>query len=225
MPIRINLLAEAQAAEEERRKDPVKRGIYIGAFLTTLVLLWAATLQFKVMGAKRQLTGLEANWKAIEKSYQAAVDAKRRSMEAESKLAALHQMTTNRFLWGNVLNAFQQTLMTVEDIQVVRVKTDQSYTVTEATPTRTNKTVVVVGKPAAATEKIAMIIEAKDTSRPSGRQVNQFKESMASVAFFKDNLAKTNGVILTSRSAPQVDPAGNQFIMFGIKCSFPEKVR
>jgi hypothetical protein len=225
MPIRINLLAEAQAAEEERRKDPVKRGIYAGVFLVILVLLWAATLQFKVMGSKRRLNGLEANWKAIEKDYQAAVDAKRRSMEAESKLSALHQMTTNRFLWGNVLNAFQQTLTTVDDVQVVRVKTDQTYIVTEATPTKTNKTVVVVGKPGAATEKITMIVEAKDTSSPSGRQVNQFKESMANVAFFKDNLTKTNGVLLTSRSAPQVDPAGNQFVMFGIKCSFPEKVR
>jgi hypothetical protein len=225
MPICINLLAEAQAAEEERRKDPVKRGIYVGAFLVSLILLWAATLQFKVMAAKRQLNGLEANWKAIEKSYQAAVEAKRNSMEADSKLSALHQMTTNRFLWGNVLNAFQQTLTTVDDVQVVRVKTDQTYSLTEATLTRTNGAVVVVGKPATATERIAMTIEAKDTSSPSGRRVNQFKESMANVAFFKDALTKTNGVLLTSRSAPQSDLAGRQFVMFGMKCSFPEKTR
>ena len=33
MPIRINLLAESQAAEEFRRHDPVKRVIYVAAFL------------------------------------------------------------------------------------------------------------------------------------------------------------------------------------------------
>jgi hypothetical protein len=225
MPICINLLAEAQAAEEERRKDPVKRGMYMGAFLVSLVLLWAATLQFKMMGAQRRLNGLEANWKAIEKSYEAAVEAKRHSMEADLKLAALHQMTTNRFLWGNVLNAFQQTLTTVDDVQVVRVKTDQAYALTEATATRTNGIVVVPGKSATATEKIAMTIEARDTSSPSGRRVNQFKESMANLSFFKETLTKTNGVLLTSRSAPQVDPAGRQFVMFGMKCSFPEKTR
>ena len=31
MPIRINLLAEAKAAEELRRHDPVKRVIFVGA--------------------------------------------------------------------------------------------------------------------------------------------------------------------------------------------------
>ena len=39
MPIRINLLAEAQAAEEMRRKDPVKRAVWIGGFVIFLVLL------------------------------------------------------------------------------------------------------------------------------------------------------------------------------------------
>ena len=45
MPIRINLLAEAQAAEELRRKNPVKRGIWIGGFLVLVVILWIAKLQ------------------------------------------------------------------------------------------------------------------------------------------------------------------------------------
>jgi len=48
MPIRINLLAEAQAAEEMRRKDPVKRAIWIGGFVVFLTLLAALTLQLKI---------------------------------------------------------------------------------------------------------------------------------------------------------------------------------
>lgn len=48
MPIRINLLAEAQAAEEMRRKDPVKRSIWIGGFIVFLTLLAALTLQLKI---------------------------------------------------------------------------------------------------------------------------------------------------------------------------------
>ena len=36
MPIRINLLAEAIADEDLRRRDPVKRAIYGGAFVVAL---------------------------------------------------------------------------------------------------------------------------------------------------------------------------------------------
>src|SRR5882762_11485492 len=143
MPIRINLLAEAQAAEEERRKDPVKRGTYVAAFLVCLVVLWAVVLQFRILGANRKLTGLETKWKSIEKSYQVAVDAQRKSNEAEQRLFALQQMTTNRFLWGNVLNAFQHSLNGIDDVQVVRFKSEQAYVIAEGTPNKTNGTTII----------------------------------------------------------------------------------
>ena len=37
MPIRLNLLAEAQAAEEARRRDPVKRAIWLAALIIALM--------------------------------------------------------------------------------------------------------------------------------------------------------------------------------------------
>ena len=226
MPIRINLLAEAQAADEERRKDPVKRGAYVAGFLVFLLGLWAASLQFKIIGAKSELGRLESKYKAIEKEYKTAVEAQRNSIEAEQKAAALQQMTTNRFLWGNLLNAFQQTLGAMEDVQVVRLKADQSYTIGEGTPNRTNEASVIPGKPPTATEKISLTIDAMDVSQRPGVRVNQFKESIATVPYFKDGLTKTNGVLLMSRSAPQNSPNGRStFVMFSLKCSFPEKTR
>jgi hypothetical protein len=226
MPIRLNLLAEAQAAEEARRKDPVKRGAYVAGFLVFVVGLWAATLQAKIIGAKSELNGLDAKWKAIEKDYKAAVEAQRNGIEAEQKAAALFQMTTNRFLWGNVLNAFQHTLGSMEDVQVVRLKAEQAYFIGEGTPNRTNGTTVLPGKPPTATEKISLTVDAMDISAQPGRRVNQFKESIANVTFFKESLTKTNGVMLMSRSAPQNSPNGRQtFVMFSLKCAFPEKTR
>lgn len=41
MPIRLNLLAEAQAMEEMRRRDPVKRAIWVGSLLVAVALAWA----------------------------------------------------------------------------------------------------------------------------------------------------------------------------------------
>src|SRR3954471_24568066 len=130
MPIRINLLAEAQATEELRRKDPVKRALVVSAVLIILVLSWIGTLEFKIISAKGALKGLETRWSSIEKDYQVAVESKRKAIEVEGKLTALQQLKSNRFLWGTALNAFQQTLSGVEDIQVVRLKTEQSYTQT-----------------------------------------------------------------------------------------------
>jgi len=226
MPLRINLLAEAQAAEEERRRDPVKRGIYVASFLVLLVAFWAAGLQFKVIQAKSELNGVEAKLKAIDKEYKAAVESQRNSIEAEQKVAALYQMTTNRFLWGNVLNAFQETLGKLEDVQVVKLKAEQSYFLGEGTPNRTNGTTVIPGKPPTSTEKISVTVDAMDISAQPGRRVNQYKESIAAVPFFKDSLTKTNGVMLISRSAPQNLPNGRStFVMFSLKCSFPEKTR
>jgi len=226
MPIRINLLAEAQAAEEARRKDPVKRGILAGVVLVSLVVLWAAGLQTRLLAARSRLNKIETQWKSIEKSYEVAADAQRRAMEAEQKLLALHQMTTNRFLWGNALNAFQLSLGNVQDVRVVKLKGEQVYVTNEGTPNRTNGNAIIPGKPPTATERINLTVEARDESAQVGNRVNQFKESIAAVPYFRDNLDKTNGVSLSFRGAPTSGgSAGKQFVAFGLKCSFPEKTR
>src|SRR5438477_1098312 len=223
MPIRINLLAEAQAAEERRRKDPVKRAFLVSALLVVLVLFWISTLQIKILASKNDLKDLETKWNGIEQSYQLAVESKRKSIEVEGKLASLQLLKSNRFLWGTALNAFQQTLAGIDDVQVIHLKTEQSYSQTEVTKPGAD------GKPAKqvnSLEKIGMLIDAVDSSSPPGGQVNRFKEAILSVPFFANNLQKTNGVLLTSLSAPNVGPLGrNPYSMFPLQCYFPQKVR
>src|SRR5437016_5785403 len=200
MPIRINLLAEAQATEELRRKDPVKRAIRVGVLVVVLVLLYSSKLQINVLGSKGALKALESKWSSIEKSYQEAVENKRKSIEVEGKLTALQQLKTNRFLWGNALDAFQQTLSTVDEITVVRLKTEQAYVQTEEVKGRTADGKPGNGKIATATEKISLTIEAVDSGSQPGTQVSRFKESISNVPYFQSNLQKTNGVLLTSLS-------------------------
>ena len=226
MPIRINLLAEAHAAEEMRRKDPVKRGIYAATFVVSCVLVWALTLQLKIVAAKHELTTLEAQWKKIYKDYQVAVDKRRRSLEVEQKLAALHALNTNRFLWGNVLNGFQQTLNGVDEVQVVRFKTEQSYHLQEEMKPRTNSTSVIPGKPASSTERVTITVEAIDFSAPPGNQVNRYKEAIAGADYFQKHLQRTNGVLLTTLSPPQTSTTSkNPFVNFTLQAYFPEKSR
>ena len=226
MPIRINLLAEAQSEEELRRKDPVKRAMMVAAFFVAIVVFWASTLQFRIMAAKRGLHNLEARWQSIEKPYQQAVEHQRRAKDAEEKLAALQNYTTNRFLWGTALNALQQTLNGIEEVHVVRIRGEQAYVVSEETPARTNGTVVIPGKPSTSTEKILLSIEGIDAGQQPGSQVNRFKQTIASVPYFQERLQKTNGVLLTSLSAPSSGPAARTpYVTFTLQCYYPEKVR
>jgi hypothetical protein len=222
MPIRINLLAEAQAAEELRRKDPVKRAIVGGAILVSAILVWGGTLQCKIIASKHGLKSLQSQWGSIEKSYQAAVEHQRQSMEVGGRLTALQQFKTNRFLWGTALNAFQQSLSGLDDVQVIRLKTEQGYVLTDEVKGKDGRG----GKPATSTEKISMIIDAIDSSAQPGSQVSHFKEALANVPYFQSHLQKTNGVLLTSLSAPQSGPmAHNPYVMLTLQCYFPEKVR
>jgi len=113
----------------------------------------------------------------------------------------------------------------VDDIQVVRLKTEQTYFTSEETKTKATDNKVVSGKAATATERINFTVEAMDFSPQPGGSVNKLKESIANVPQFKSTLQKTNGVLLTSLSAPQVNAQGRPFVMFNLQCFFPEAVR
>src|SRR6185436_21170074 len=173
MPIHINLLAEAQAAEEMRRKDPVKRAGWIGGFVVFLVLLCAATLQFKIIVAKSEVSGLQRNWKSIEKQVTEINGHRNNARELEQKISALNQFTTNRMLWAPALNALQYT--PVEGVQLARVHTEQTFVINEGSkPAPDGKG--SPAKPTTVTEKTIVTIDGRDFSSRPGDQVPRFKE-------------------------------------------------
>jgi hypothetical protein len=226
MPIRINLLAEAQANEEQRRKDPVKRAVLAGVVLVFIVGMWATTLQLKVMAAKRELTSLDTRWRGIESGYKTAVDSQRATKETDERLDALQTMTTNRFLWGNALNAMQQTLNGVDDVTVLHLKADQTYTFNEGVGARTNGSSVVSGKAATATERIIFTIDGVDTSGTDGKRIGKFKDTITGLPYFTEYLTRTNGVLLTSRNLqPSGRPGNSPNVNFTLQCYFQEKTR
>jgi len=225
MPICINLLAEVKAAEELRRKDPVKRAIFMSGCVVFFFALWSISLQVKIIASKSELNRLESRWKDMEKNYASAVEAQKRSTDVETKLTALNQLATNRFLWGTTFHAVQQTLNGVEDVHIMKLKTEQVYVQAEEVKPRKDGTRFIPGHPASATERISIILDAVDSSAQPGGQVSAFKESIAAVPYFQTGLQKTNGVLLTSLSAPQNGPTGRAQVNFSLQCFFPEKVR
>lgn len=225
MLIRINLLAEAQALEELRRRDPVKRAIWVGAGLVILMLIWSASLYAKGLVRGSELNRLQAELQSHTNDYQRVLDNQKQLAGINQRLGALQQLTTNRHLSGNVLQALQQTI--VDDVQLTRVKTEQVYLLTEGTKARTNDSgAVLPGTRATATERITLTLDAKDSSVNPGDQVILYKQKLASHPYFQDVLGKTNEVSLRGPSTPQTDPETSKpFVLFTLECRYPEKVR
>ena len=75
------------------------------------------------------------------------------------------------------------------------------------------------------TEKIIVSLDARDSSANPGDQVNKMKDAVANHPYFKAMLNKTNGVQLMSLSAPQMGSDGKPYVLFTLKCNFPEVSR
>ena len=226
MPIRLNLLAEAQAAAETRRRDPVKRVLWLAALLIALMLVWSSFLQLRATLAGSDVTRLEAQMGARTNEFQQVLDNQRKAGEINARLRVLRQLASNRFLNGDLLNALQQT--TVDDVQLIRLRVEQLNTVFEGSKTRTNEDsgLVIPGKPATATEKIVLNLEGIDSCPNPGDQVNRFKAVLATNAYFRTVLLKTNAISLKSLSPPQVAPVtGKPCVMFTLECRYQEKTR
>jgi hypothetical protein len=223
MPIRINLLAEAQAVEEMRRRDPVKRAIWVAVGVVVLLLAWSGSLQLKAVIARGELNRVSSQLVTRTNEFQQVLVNRQMLTDVNRKLNLLSQMATNRMLHGTLLNALQQT--TLEDVQLMRLKTDESYIYNEEIKAKTNaNNHFVPGKPASVTERIVVTLEAKDSAPNPGDQVNKFKQVVSQSPYFRAVLGKPNEVRLANLSPPQTTD-GKPFVLFTLECRYPERTR
>ena len=223
MPIRINLLAEAHALEDQRRRDPVKRVILAGLVAVVALAGYSSWLQLQVMLLKSEVTKVEGQITSRNREFQHVTEDQGKLADVSHRLGMLYQMTTNRLLYGTLLNALQQNI--IDDVQLTRFRTEQTFVYTEGTKAKTNaEDRVVPGRPATVTEKVLLSLEARDSGANPGDQVNKFKQVMADSAYFRGILTKSNEFRLTSLSPPQALD-GKPFVQFGLECRYPEKTR
>jgi hypothetical protein len=213
MPIRLNLLAEAQAAEDSRRRDPVKRALWVAALLVSLMLVWSSSLQLKAMMVSRDVSKAENLMKSFTNDFSQVIQNQARTKDILHKLASLQELATNRFLQANTLNALQQSI--VEDVQLIHYKSEQTYSYTDAVKPRTNDTRVIPGKPATSTEKIVVSLEGSDSSSNPGDQVLKYKEALTTNDYFKKvTTGRQNAVALKSLSPPDINANGRRSVFF-----------
>jgi hypothetical protein len=222
MPIRINLLAEALAEEELRRRDPAKRAIFIGALLVALSLVWFSSIWLEFMIEKKGLNQIQTEIQSKTNDYNLVQLNLKHIAETQKRLDSLQLLNTTRFLQGNLLNAMQQIY--VPNVQLTRLRVEQNYTLKDGGAPLTNSSGSVISKPGTATEQITLLLDAKDFS-PNGDQVNRYKSAVAEQEFFKSNLDRTNGVKLANLSPPQSSYGSKPFVLLTLECRFPDKIR
>jgi hypothetical protein len=226
MPIRINLLAEAQAAEELRRRDPVKRAVWAAVSLIVMVLVWISSRQVEIMAFNSHLNNLEARLNSRTNQYTQILQNKALLLDIDAKLTALNHLAADRFLEATLLDAPMHA--TVDGIQIVRLRTEQSFEPSAAVQSviERGKT-IVAGKPASALEHIKLIVDARDnSSNPGSEQISKFKETLAHTPYFQAQRISTNSILLKNLSPPQVDnDSGKTYILFSLECQYPEHGR
>jgi len=213
-------MAEAQAAADLRRKDPVKRAIWIASFVVCVILLWIANLQINIFFDRGHYNNLDSEWNARLVKYGSVTNEHIKTVAIDRKLQQLDRLSTNRFLWAPVLNALQRSM--VDQVQVTHLKGDQTYIKEDAHDVGTGSAKKHV--PGSVVERISLSIEAKDLN-PNDQNYNKFKESLGSFEYFAKRLGRRDGFTMDGILGPlTVDPGdpSKQFVTFTLTSHFPE---
>jgi hypothetical protein len=223
MPIRLNLLAESQALEDMRRRDPVKRALVVGVILVSIMVLWSASLGFKAIAYKREISTLDTLMQTHADQNKEVMNNVKQISEITQKLAALDELSTNRFLIANLLNALQQS--TLKDIQLARLKLDDNLIYNEEVKPGGSHP----PRPASVTEKPLLTLDARDSCANPGDLIPKFQEKIASATYFDAMLNKADQQRVhlrdASYGAKQMGIDGKIFQPFSLECRFKEKTR
>lgn len=148
MPIRINLLAEQQAAEEARRKDPVKRALIVGGALVALTLLWTLSTHMQVKARRAELANLDTAYKQLDEKARGVRTVQAEVGDLERRINSLDRYSTNRILWASMLDALQRPAF--DRIRLKSISANEKYlTNASAVFFSTNITVPFASKSAA----------------------------------------------------------------------------
>ena len=217
---RINLLTERQEAEEERRRDPVKRSGQLAAALVALMCVWGLLVQWEIYLANKELTHVEAELVTIRKQAAGVTAMAQKAAMIERQRLRLNRQSASRFLWTGPLNALQYA--GAEGVEVVSLQLEESLTTIPATKPMVSGDRTIPGRPAAVLHKMSLQISARDAGEPPAAE--KFIESLAGQDYFKERLRKEDPVLLRERMPQQLDPLNgtNRFIPFSIECVFKE---
>jgi len=212
MPIRINLLAEAQAAEDVRRRDPAKRAMWGALIIVAGVVAWILVLQAQIIVVNSTLTTKAGQLDSLTNQYTTVMANENKLRDVSGKLTALNHFAAARFLQATPLDALMRA--SVDGIQIIRLRTEQTIdAITDPKPI--------------STERIKLILDVKDSSaNPGNEQINKYKQVLAATPYFQAEHISTNNIQLRNLGIAQIDTeSGKPYVQFTLECVYPDQVR
>ncbi len=206
-----------------RRRDPVKRAVVAGIILVSVMVLWSASLGLKAIAYKSEISGLENVMQRNANQNKEVMNNLKQIGEIKQKLASLNDLSTNRFLVANMLNALQQS--TMDDIQLARLTLDDNLVYNEEIKAGGSHP----PRPASVTEKALLTLDARDSCSKPGDLIPKFQQKLAAAPYFDAMLNKSDQqrVHLKDGSyrAQQMGIDNKPFQPFSLECRFKEKTR
>ena len=205
-------MADALAEQELRKRDPVKRAIYVGALLVAIMLVWYSSIFLGHIVAKSDLSKVQSAAKNRTDEYNKAVATLQTLHSEQNRLKELDKLNSARFLQGNLMNALQ--MLYVSNVNLMRLEVSQHYT-PSGTP----------GKTTGITASIVLNLDACDSSPNPGDKVNLFKDAVGHLDYFRSQFSDTDGFNLSNLSSPQTTPGGSAFVLFSLSCRLHNQTR
>ena len=98
-----------------RRRDPVKRALWVAALLVSLMLVWSSSLQLKAMMVSRDVSKSENLMKSFTNDFAQVIQNQRKTAEIGISSPLFRNWPPIAFSRPTTLNALQQSI--VEDVQ------------------------------------------------------------------------------------------------------------
>jgi type IV pilus assembly protein PilM len=220
----LNLLAEQVEAAEWRRRDPVRRAIWLVGAAMLAMGLWAGWLMWQLQQTEESVRESNEQIRVLQESPGQPLLDMRMASDLEARIAALATHGIQRFLIGNVLNALQ--FMRVPQIQLYRLEIDRVTVRTEPTKRRARRGQEIEEpvQKAKVTEHFVVRIHGKNYG--DERQIEQLFQQLRTNEQFRGWLDRNHPPVLTEMMERQVDPSNPRqgFARFGIECRFKERV-
>src|SRR5205823_8511603 len=108
MPLQLNLLHEEISQERQRKRDPLKISMYVGAALVGLLALNYLCSAYRTLSIKAHLSSVERKWAKVEPQVTAAQKRAEQLNGIISTTRTLDQFIDNRFFWAPMLETISR---------------------------------------------------------------------------------------------------------------------
>lgn len=218
MPIRLNLLSEEYDQRGERFRDPRVLGYFVSGACCLLVSIYSLSVFLKRHSIFNEVSARTTEWTQNEKKYVELEGKLNESIVIMREIESLQRYSTNRFLWGPVLNDIQSSVVPNIYLSGLIGKQEIVY---EAERTHGNDKI-----PAQVTQKTSLTMRGFDSSPDRHLSVNTYSKQLVNQPNISSLVSNSGQMRLIDVGLRRNDPFDPNitYVGFTTVCVFDDKI-